>query len=365
MTEAAPFAVTVRRDAGLDPVWDDLVERAPGGHHVQTSRWAEVKRTVGWRALRVVVERDSRPVSGCQVLLRPLGPLGAVAYAPRGPVHASDATAAEREATLAALDRLASEERFLHFKIQPPAGGEATVAALQSRGYRRSQLETAPTATVMLDARRSPDELRAAMRTNARRNLRRAERQGVVVRDGDERDLATLIRLIGATGARQGFDAYPDRYYETMWRAFAPDGHAHLVVAEHEGTPLSALLLIAFGDTVLYKIGGWSGEPRSIRPNELAHWHAAQWARSAGYRWYDLEGIDPRVAEAVLAGAAPPKTEQAGVSHFKLGFGGAITIFPAAYNRVPRGPLGLAARGPAIAFERLAPVAARALGRGA
>ncbi len=361
MTEAGAFSVAVRREAGPDAVWDEFVEQAPGGHHVQTSRWAEVKRTVGWRALRVVVERDRRLVSGCQVLLRPLGRLGAVAYVPRGPVDAPDATAAERAATLDALDRLAKEERFLHLKIQPPAGGETAAAALQRRGYRRSRLETAPTATVMLDVRRSTEDLRAAMRANARRNLRRAERQGVVVREGDERDLATLIRLIGATASRQGFDPYPDRYYETMWQAFATDGHAHLVVAEHEGDPLAALMLIAFGETVLYKIGGWSGEPRSIRPNELAHWHAAQWASRAGYRWYDLEGIDLAIARAVLAGDEPPKAPQAGVSHFKLGLGGAITVFPAAYDRVPRGPLGRASRGPAIAFERLAPWA---LGRG-
>lgn len=356
--------IAVRRHTGIDPAWDELVERAPGGHHVQTSRWAEVKQTVGWRALRVVADRDGRPVAGCQVLVRRVGRLAGVAYAPRGPVFDASATRGEREATLDALDRLAVDERFVHLKVQPPAGAERTVAALEERGYRRSRLETAPTATVLLDAHRSPEQRLKAMRTNARRNLRRAQRQDVVVRAGDERDLPTLIELIRSTAARQGFDAYPARYYETMWHAFASDGHARLLVAEHEGRPLSAVLLIAFGETVIYKIGGWSGEPRSIRPNELLHWHAVEWTHAAGYRWYDLEGIDVPVAEAVLAGSEPPATAQAGVSHFKLGFGGAVTMFPPAYDRVGGGPLGLASRGVSVTVERLAPLAARVLGRG-
>jgi peptidoglycan pentaglycine glycine transferase (the first glycine) len=358
-------SVAVRRHTGLDPAWDDLVERAPGGHHVQTSRWAEVKRTVGWQALRLVVERDGRPVAGCQVLVRRVGRLARIAYVPRGPVFDGSGTTGDREAMLEALDRLAADERFVHLKVQPPAGAELTVTALERRGYRRSRLETAPTATVLVDAERSPEELLKAMRTNARRNLRRAQRQEVVVRSGDERDLPTLITLIRSTAARQGFDPYPARYYETMWQAFAPDGHARLLVAEHEGKPLSAILLIAFGETVIYKIGGWSGEPRSIRPNELVHWHAVEWTRTAGYRWYDLEGIDVPVAEAILAGREPPATAQAGVSHFKLGFGGVVTMFPPAYDRVGNGPLGAASRAVAVTVERLAPLAARALGRGA
>jgi lipid II:glycine glycyltransferase (peptidoglycan interpeptide bridge formation enzyme) len=361
---AASPSTVVRDHSGIDAAWDALVERSPGGHHVQTSRWAEVKGTVGWRALRIAIERDGRPVGGCQVLVRNVGP-ARVAYVPRGPVFDTAATDDDRLAVLAELARTAARRRFLHLKVQPPAGASGMVEMLESHGYRHSKLETAPTATVLVDASRSGDDLIAAMRTNARRNLRRARREGVVVRDGGAGDLPTLVGLIGATAERQGFEAYPARYYEEMWRAFGADGHAHLLVAERDGTALSAVLLIAFGDTVIYKIGGWSGEPRSIRPNELIHWHATEWTRTAGYRWYDLEGIDLPVAEAIIAGEEPPETAQAGVSHFKLGFGGDVTIFPPAYDRVAPGPLGRLTHRLAVTVERAAPLAARVLGRGA
>jgi len=52
-----------------------------------------------------------------------------------------------------------------------------------------------------------------------------------------------------------------------------------LLLADYKGEILSSILLLAFGDTVSYKMGGWSGERRDVRPNELLHWTAMRWAR--------------------------------------------------------------------------------------
>ena len=38
--------------------------------------------------------------------------------------------------------------------------------------------------------------------------------------------------------------------------------------------PVSAMLAIPFGDTVVYKRGAWTGEHGALRPNEALHWAA-------------------------------------------------------------------------------------------
>jgi lipid II:glycine glycyltransferase (peptidoglycan interpeptide bridge formation enzyme) len=357
------FEVTVHRD-GADPDWDAFVERSPGGHHVQTTRWAEVKEVVGWGAARVVVRRDGKPLAGCQLLLRRLGSLGSIAYAPRGPVLADSAGPDVLEASLDALDELVRAERVRYLKVQPPAGREDAVARLEARGYFPSGLETAPTATVLVDLRRPPEEILAAMRTNTRRNIRRAQRTGVSVRAGDEGDLGAFYGLVQATGRRQGFSPYPARYYEQIWRSFAPRGQAQLLLAEHAGMTLSAVLLVAFGQSAIYKMGGWSGPGARVRPNELIHWAAIEWARERGYRYYDLEGIDLAIARALLAGADIPETADRGLSHFKLGFSSEVAIFPAAYDYSRNRFVGATLRRVGPGLERLRPLAARALGRG-
>ena len=72
-----------------DPDWDSFVAGTPGGHHVQTSLWAQVKAILGWQAVRVVVYQGDNIVAGAQMLMRSLPVGGAIGYVPKGPVCAA------------------------------------------------------------------------------------------------------------------------------------------------------------------------------------------------------------------------------------------------------------------------------------
>ena len=67
--------------------WDGFVASAPGGDIVQNVAWAEAKRSLGFEAYRMTVrDDDDRVLAGVQLLMRRLGPLGAVGYIARGPL---------------------------------------------------------------------------------------------------------------------------------------------------------------------------------------------------------------------------------------------------------------------------------------
>ncbi len=362
MTTSVLYDVAVERGSPADE-WDQFLSHAPGGHHVQTSLWAEVKAVLGWRATRIVVRREGEITGGCQVLLRDVGPLGVIGYAPRSPVvHEDDMRTLDL--VLGALDDLATQERVLYLKVQPPANRSNVEGVLLSRGFVASSLETAPSATVRIELGRSPEELLTAMRSGARSNIRKAERKGVTVRCGGEEDLKTFCQIVASTARRQGFSPYPDAYYGRMWRAFAERGQATLMIAEREGRALSAALLIGWGDTVIYKMGGWSGERSDIHPNELLHWSGILWSKEGGYRWYDLEGIDREVASAVVTNQAIPPSGRTGPDRFKLGLGGQVTLFPVAYDRAYRPPLGPVVSRLATLVGRSQPLVHRIVRRG-
>jgi lipid II:glycine glycyltransferase (peptidoglycan interpeptide bridge formation enzyme) len=330
-------------DAPSHPEWDAWVSAAPGGHHLQTSGWGYVKAGVGWRATRFLLRKGSELVGGCQLLTRNVPPLGRMGYVPRGPVLSSrDADLAD--ATLVALRDHARRHRIAVVKIQPPVDRADLPALLESRGLLASALHTAPAASVVVDVGpdRDEDVIFGAMRATTRRRVRQARKRGVTVRSGGSDDLPVLQAIIEATARRQGFAPYPEDYYRRLWAAFGVSGNARLVIAEHEGVPLSAALLIAFGDTVIYKIGGWAdveGTPPGI--NELMHWTAIEWAHHAGYRYYDFEGIPLEVARAMRAG---DPVEPQGVAFFKLGFGGDVVLYPGTYDLLPDGLRGAALR---------------------
>jgi lipid II:glycine glycyltransferase (peptidoglycan interpeptide bridge formation enzyme) len=334
--------VRVSRDT-VDDAWDAFVDTVPGGGHLQTTAWARVKATAGWRATRIVLTRDDAVVGGLQLLCRDLPVGGSIGYVPRGPLE--DAAGPARLATvLDALDEVAGRERLILVKLQPPPGGDEMVPALTERGFAPSALEAAPTATVVVDLRRPESAILAAMRSSVRSNIAKSRRKGVTVRAGSEADLPRFSELVAATSRRQGFDPYPPGYYRAIWRSFHPIGRARLLLAEHDGAVLSALLLVAHGDTVVYKMGGWGGSRPGLHPNELAHWTAMQWARERGYAQYDLEGIDLPTARAIARGDAVSAGDVSGLTHFKLGFGGEVVVLPGAHDRPYRRVAALASR---------------------
>jgi lipid II:glycine glycyltransferase (peptidoglycan interpeptide bridge formation enzyme) len=351
-----------------DPEWDRFVEATPGGTYQQSSMWAQVKSVAGWRPVRIRLARDGAVVAGCQVLVRRVARFGAVGYVPYGPLVA-DGDGAALSAVLDAVQDLVRQERLLYLKLQPPPDGTDMAGALRKRRFVPVpvSLDPAPRMTVRVDLRRSPDAMLAAMRARSRTYIRQAQRRGVVVREGREDELPAFCDLVTATGHRQGFSPYPRAYYEQLWRSFR--GRVHMLVAEYEGDILSGTLLLAFGDTVSYKMGGWSGGHREVRPNALLHWTGMQWAKGQRHRYYDLEGINAAIGEAILSGRdmadlyASGVIPFNGVTHFKLGLGGEVTRFPGCYDYV-RQPL-LRAAWPSVAprLEQLTPIAHRLIGR--
>lgn len=343
--------------------WDAFVAAAPGGHHAQSSLWARVKSVLGWGVTRLVVRDGDAIVGGVQLLTRPVGRLGKVGFAPRGPVLGSEDPALVAVLHEALL-QFGRDARVRYLKMQPPADRHDLVAALRDRGWASSALEAAPTATVRVAVDRPAQEIMAGMRASTRNAVRKAGRKGVTVRTGGEADLPAFCAIVEATSRRQGFVAYPARYYDAMWRIFAESGLARLLVAEREGETLCGTLLLGFGDSVTYKMGGLADADTKVKASPAAHWAGLQWAHETGHRFYDFDGIDKAIAQAVQRGDELPEAAKRGVAYFKLGFGGQVALFPGALDISPNLLLRPAVRAAAPHLDRLLGVAHRALGRG-
>jgi peptidoglycan pentaglycine glycine transferase (the first glycine) len=344
-TDAA--VVEVSREP-TDPDWDAFVEAVVGGHHLQSSHWARVKAAHGWRPLRLRLRRDGEIVGGAQLLVRPLR-FGAIGYCPRGPLLREDDPAPVGD-LLATLAGIARRERILYVKVQPPVGRADVEPVLRENGFVASDMQAAPMATVRIDLNLPAEEILAGMRSATRQKIRKAERKGIVVREAGAPGLQSFDRLLAATGRRQGFSPYPVDYYGEILRQFGDGRKATLLLAEHDGQTLAGAVMVGYGDTAVYKMGGWSGEQAGLRPNELLHWQAIKWAKEHGYAYYDLDGINPSAARAVLAGEPLPESALGGPTFFKLGFGGEVAIYPGTYDRSFHRLLALPAR---IAAPRL------------
>lgn len=321
-------------EEGNDPEWDAFVSSLPHGHHVQTSLWAQVKSVLGYRAMRIIIAEDRRIVAGGQLLIRRLLPFVSLAYMPKGPIS----TCWDPFLIGIVVDELRRVARSKHciiLAIQPANSDPEFEAFLTNHDFRRSWLELAPTATITHDLTQDTQEILGQMKRQTRQNIKRSEREGITTREGTEEDLPAFYQLHLATSQRQGFTPYPEEYFDRMWQIFSKQGSISLVMAEYQGAPVSALLLVSFGNTVIPKNLGWSGEHPKCRPNDAVFWAAIQWAKAHDYQTFDMEGIDREGAELMLSGQPLPEELRCTPDFFKVGYGGTLTLLPQSYYFVP------------------------------
>ncbi len=201
MTAAAPTDPCGCRvhiaEARHDPEWDAFVSSIAGGHHVQTSLWAQAKVHLGWRAVQVRLQ-DPQLLGGAHVLLRPLPVVGTVAYVPKGPVFAYPSPALT-SVFMKALYEVIKQYRVRYIVVQPPEHAEEISQSLQQSGFRPSAIDVMPTATLRIDLRNDLDEIFARARKRTRYNIRRAQRSNLAFQEGTHDDLPTFQLLYEAT----------------------------------------------------------------------------------------------------------------------------------------------------------------------
>jgi lipid II:glycine glycyltransferase (peptidoglycan interpeptide bridge formation enzyme) len=341
--DAAIREVELRRKSAVeistevdDASWDRFVQETPGGRHVQSSLWGELKRTHNWAPVRIAMSENGKIVACAQFLTKRVPLIGGFAYLPQGPVV--DPNSALRFEQIVQLIDEGMKRHGIRLAFITPSRHEMAFADyLQSQGLAPHDLSSFPRATAIIDLHQDEDAILRRMKPKARYNIRYAQRHGVTVREAGKDELHVFYRMLQKTAERNHFEPSSLQYFEDLYDLFSKNQHIRLFMAEHEGEILSSILLIAFGDTVVYKRGGWSGEKGHLKPNEALQWSAICWAKNQGYRYYDLEGLMEKAARAVLEQKEIPEDALSTYTSFKLGFGGDVFILPKTfiYSRNP------------------------------
>jgi hypothetical protein len=146
--------------------------------------------------------------------------------------------------------------------------------------------------------------------SQVRRNIKRAEREGVSVRVATrEADITdTYYALHVRTRRRLGAPVQRRRYFALLWRHMLAAGHGYALIAEHEGRPAAAAIFLTADRTTVYKYGASDERLWSVRPNHLIFRDAIRCALAWGHTTFDFGRTD---------------FDDLGLREFKLGWGAA------------------------------------------
>jgi peptidoglycan pentaglycine glycine transferase (the first glycine) len=310
-------------------LWNRFVASTPTGHLCQTYEWADHSPGEEARqdSLRIGVrEGDALVAALLLVRSKATGVRAPFYYAPRGPVCADPHSPALPLLIDVACREARRRSAFL-IRAEPnvPDDDAAWPETFRRLGFRPTSHQIYLRSAWVTDIRPSEDQILAGMMMTWRQNVRAGVRKGLTIRAGSgAADLDAFHRLLVETGARDRFPVYPRYVFADMLVNYsaeraARDGTAEmaLLMVEHDGQPIAAGIVAAFGKGSWSMMCGSSGQPehRKLRPNYLLQWESMRWAKARGAEFYDFRGI-PDVLKL--------GEEMYGVYEFKRGFGGAV-----------------------------------------
>src|SRR3954452_21804299 len=188
--------------------------------------------------------------------------------------------------------------------IARSATGARVVQQLEALGWRHQAAEGGfaagqPQYTFVVPlvaddgTRRTDDDVLSGMNQLWRRNIRKAEKAGVVVTAGAAEDLKAFHDLYVHTAGRDHFTPRPLTYFETMYDALGAEdpGRITLWLAHHEGDLVAATIAVRVGRHAWYSYGASSTDKRDVRGSNAVQWAMIRDAIAHGADVYALRGI--------------------------------------------------------------------------
>jgi CelD/BcsL family acetyltransferase involved in cellulose biosynthesis len=300
-----------------EAAWREFVAATPGANIFHTPELFRVfARTPGYRpALWAATESGGRPLAllaptEVAVLGGPARRLTARSVAYGSILVSPDEAARDALGPLLAAYAKAAGRQVLFTELRNLADMSIVRPALEAGGFVFEEH-----LNYLIDLGRSPEEIWAGIRTNARRNIQKAQREGVVI---EEASLAAQVSqayaVLQGVYRRLQVPLADRSLFEEAFSTLHPAGMFKIIQATVGGTLAGVMTLLLHGETIIYWYTGVDKEFSAYRANDLLVWHALDWGSRNGYRTFDF-------------GGAGRPGEPYGVRDFKAKFGGELVNF--------------------------------------
>ncbi len=308
------FRVVDEREAAAS--WDAWLAGFTDRGVRQSHAWG-LHKTGGWTPARFALFENGAPAAMALVLVR-RAPLGAatLAWANAGPVFKNTAALGRFLGGLTA--HFAAIPRSV-VRVAPRVPAAASVeSAMRTAGFSPARSSLDSGRTVVLDLDRSLEELRTGLDRKWRNQLKKAEAAAPVFELGSDRSLLQrFLRLHEETRGRKKLkDGINLAALERAARDFGPA--LTFAVGSAGGEDGCALAWWNFsGRATLWLAAAGAAGMAACLPN-AAYWAAITRLKAEGASSFDLSGIDAKL--------------NPGVTHFKLGTGGAELFTPGEWD---------------------------------
>ena len=301
--------------------WNNHVLANPDGGNVFASyEFAMQKETGGYKALFVFVNDLA-----ITILEKNTPTLGKLWYLPKGPGITS---AKDLFAVLESLTPFAKKHGVFAIRIESELNRDEQ-PTLARHGLVKSKPIIPNPSTITLDISDPLEKVIANLPQKGRHAIRRAERDGVVIKlvEATDKNCQTMYNLLAETAKGQfGIRSYD--YFRTFWQRFEAAGYGQLFFAYYNDQIVAGAYAMAYGTKSTYKDGASIRERNVYGASHLLQWRIIEWAKSRGVKIHDFCGSPP--SEEI----DNPAHKHYGVGLFKKSFNKIVTDYIGCYDLV-------------------------------
>ena len=308
--------------------WDEFLERTPLGQFQQSTKWSQIKARDGWNTQILPVDPADPAAGGLQLLWK-RSRFGNIGYVSKGPVLREE-TPRSVELMLGRLTDYAKSHGLRALILQPPDVSRIGETELRPHGFELNPVPFVIRSTAMIDLSGGKEVTLHRMNRQVRREVKLANKQGVMIRFGSREDLPAFFDLMLASCRRQGATPNPSRLelLEALWDAFQPK--VWLGLATLGGELTSGLFMIGHGRRMTFWKKGWNRLAKNSYANCLLNVEAISHAQNLGYSSVDFAGVNPQIAETLISGKELSPEQLRSRDMFNLRLGAVPHLLPPA-----------------------------------
>ncbi|MCG2689751.1 peptidoglycan bridge formation glycyltransferase FemA/FemB family protein [Candidatus Parcubacteria bacterium] len=190
-------------------------------------------------------------------------------------------------------------------------------------GFKQAPFHTHPDLTWLLDISKPEEDLLKEMRKTTRYLIK----QGLQIpelkieKSVEKRDVKVFNKFYQETASRHDFTPFSLNYLNKELEAFLPD-NILVLKAVFNGEALASSFIIFWGGVGFYHQGASTHKHPKVPATYLMQWQAIREAKQRGCSLYNFWGIADLSSKFKVKSSKLKKHPWAGLSLFKMGFGG-------------------------------------------
>lgn len=279
------------------PNWNELLSNTAGASFFHTSNWARVlSETYNYVPLYFSEIQDNRlstliPLMEVKSLLT--GKRGvSLPFTDNCPVISDDISSLKKKFDEITGYGKKKQWRYIEFRDQSIGRMEKQ----HSSSFYSHYLSLGP-----------DEKIIAGFRDSTRRNIKKAEKQGVRVTISDSiNSLKSFYNLNRITRKEHGLPPQPYEFFHNLHRHILSQKKGFVVSAAYKGRDIASAIFFYFMDNAIYKYGASDKNFQHLRANNLVMWEAIKWFCKNHFKGLDLGRTEP---------------ENKGLLQFKRGWG--------------------------------------------